>query len=171
MGDTHAFPGQLSPITCIFGKMHSSRIVQCWHCYRRYTVAPFLSYPSIANKVWYWLSCVCTLMCDSLQHLGLSFDKEMWFTDHIAVNQIEVVTLLALYVGDVPRRSQPVHISGASSQFTVGEGGSGVKCVQVQKKQHNRARWVARGDKDGYISQIVSMMFLKIHKMKSCGLR
>ena len=70
----------------VFVQMHGSRIVQCWHYCRRYTVAPFLSYPRVANKVWYWLRCVCTLMCDSLQHLGLSFDKEMWFTDHIAVN-------------------------------------------------------------------------------------
>ena len=70
----------------VFGKMHGSRIVQCWHYYRRYTVAPFLGHPSVTNKTWYWLRCVCTLMCDSLQHLGLSFDKEMRFTDHIAVN-------------------------------------------------------------------------------------
>ena len=56
--------------------------------------------------------------------------REIRFTDHMAVNWIEV-TSRAFYICDVPRWSQPVHISGASSYFTVGEGGSGVKCVQV----------------------------------------
>ena len=86
MGDTQCLPWLAVTHYMYLGRCTVQGLGVWLAYYRRYIVAPFLSYPSVANKVWYWLRCVCTLMCDSLQHLGLSFDREMWFTDHIAVN-------------------------------------------------------------------------------------
>ena len=55
----YAFHGySCHPITCIWGDAFIARDV--------YTVAPFLSHPSTTDEVWYWLKCVCTLLCDSI---------------------------------------------------------------------------------------------------------